>query len=561
MADTTTLLTVKYGATANLPTQASQWNDGSLYFTTDDRPTIWVKLPNKDAFQINANIATKALEVNGILTFGTKTYNGSENRTITLNDLGGLASTRDIKSVAMSSGGVITITRQDDTTVTSTAPSAWTIKATTAGTADKALALESTHLLNVSYYNAATSGISWYGADSKNIYIGAKNILAGTNNANSKATSDTANNATYLLSQIQTGMNSSTPTWQTTDSIQIIGTEGVEVSANNNVLTIRGTTYNIPTVLPNPYPLITSSSATGEGLLAVGGEYNGSATKYISYASIGAAPATGINVTTALDWAGAATAGWTIPPSVIPKEAMLDLVYIDTSGADQVATAATGLVEVGDLIQANDNKLYYVTALNSSGKPTLTEVHVGSAAHATTAGTTDGSLSIYKSSTLVKQFNGADAAIRFNTGLITGSTRSATSVATSTTAETNKVYLNSLFNIVDTSSGTTQAVAGSVKFMGGGDIKVSSAKDTNDGDIGAITISYTQPSTLPNPQAFNINTRANSTATVTQYISYTGNEEKNFRITRGLQEGDIVATFSNGTTDFSLYSGVTWDTF
>ena len=34
MADTTTLLTVKYGATANLPTQASQWNDGSLYFTT-----------------------------------------------------------------------------------------------------------------------------------------------------------------------------------------------------------------------------------------------------------------------------------------------------------------------------------------------------------------------------------------------------------------------------------------------------------------------------------------------------------------------------------------------
>ena len=97
--------------------------------------------------------------------------------------------------------------------------------------------------------------------------------------------------------------------------------------------------------------------------------------------------------------------------------------------------------------------------------------------------------------------------------------------------------------------------------MGGGDIKVSSAKDTSDGNIGAITISYTQPSTLPNPQAFNINTRANSTATVTQYISYTGNEEKNFRITRGLQEGDIVATFSNGTTDFTLYSGVTWDTF
>jgi len=114
------------------------------------------------------------------------------------------------------------------------------------------------------------------------------------------------------------------------------------------------------------------------------------------------------------------------------------------------------LVEVGDLIQANDNKLYYVTALNSTtGKPTLTEVHVGSAAHATTAGTTDGSLSIYKSSTLVKQFNGADAVIRFNTGLVTAATKTATTVATSTTAETNKVYLNSLFNIVDTSSGAT----------------------------------------------------------------------------------------------------------
>lgn len=72
------------------------------------------------------------------LSWGTKSYTGADPATILLSDLGGLAATKGVKSVAMDSSGVITITFEDNTTKTSTAPTSWGIKATTAGTADNA---------------------------------------------------------------------------------------------------------------------------------------------------------------------------------------------------------------------------------------------------------------------------------------------------------------------------------------------------------------------------------------------------------------------------------------
>lgn len=381
------------------------------------------------------------------------------------------------------------------------------------------------------YYGAHTTAHTdtYDGNVARTFYSGAR-LIAGGSSATDNATSNTTN--PYVIIQNRVG-GTETPTWEKVNSLQFKGGTATTVVAKDGIITISSP--SIPSTRPNPNALTFSKTATTHTLTS----YDGSVGVTLSYNTIGAAPASGIGLG-ALDWTSLPQSGWTIPASLIPKEAMLDLIYVNGTSP----TAATG-VQVGDMVQTiEDNKLYYITAV-SNGSPTSTgykEVKVGNAAYASSAGSVANAIAFYNNNgtTAITTYNGGGArSLYFHNGLVV--TNSATSVTASTASNSGGVFINHIGNV--TASTATQTVNGSVKIVGSTNVTVEANAS------GVITIKGV--STLKSPNALNITDGSHA-------IAYDGGAVANMKIVAGTGMSITATSITNGyqyTFTPTAYSG------
>ena len=379
-----------------------------------------------------------------------------------------------------------------------------------------------------------TADIQYNGGVQKSVYIDNKLIIGSSATATSDIGS-TETTSPYIDVLVQTGMSSGNQAWANCGGVQFAGSGPITVKGKSGVITISAPAY--PTALRNPSALSVATDGSGTTTSTT---YNGSSGFTISYNNIGAAKASGNDIDV-IDWTKNYTTGgaakdsganeWTIPAKFLPKEALLDVVYVDAAEGETLEAAAkraTG-VEVGDFVQVNPYSssdkatLYYVQAISNGHPSTIKEVTVGNASYAVKAGSVNNNLTIYNknlgsTASSVVAFNGGSAkTLYIQHGLI--STNSATATTKTATTGNNGAFINSIMQV--SASDPTAAVDGSVKIVGGGNISV------NTSNANVITISYTQPTTLPNANALAIKTNG------TDFWSYTGGAARSVNFVAG----------------------------
>lgn len=625
MADTTTLLSVKYGT--GLPV-ASTTIDGALYFDTANG-YVGVKLPDIDFYKLNAELADNATSaITSIITtttelgsFQTSNYSGSITDNITLAGIGLHATSATTDATAVKTAtvdyGVLPIATNNDPVVGTLIAIKFT-QAASSGVVPTNLILNYGSIatnakpIKGSYSNAAVAkgvlcanrtvifyydGTNWVSLNEVNMnsnttyslisaaelstaptatgrlinrfrYITAlQNDLSadGAGNltiaGNAPATSAT-NNETLAAKSINVYTHPSYTT-RTSNLYKITVDATGHVSGATAVTTndianygFKTWTDTVATGVANPEAL--SFSTAGDGDSGTTGSYTGAAGRKISYNSVGAAPASGISLS-AIDWTSGAE-NWTIPSTLMPKEALLNLKIDSTTGRTTPQGQVYNDVQVGDLIQLTSNsKLFYVAAMDSSNKvTTATEITVGTGVATSTAG----SLGLYfNSSSSTVSFSGANASFRLNAGLISSKNNNAT--ATASTASNNLAWINLLMGAYNAASTDTKPFVQGVKLVGSNDIKVYTS------NANVITIEHPKPLTAAQS---NIGSAGGTLTTTNKLISFTvprlsvstaghvtaiSGETLNIGVEAYFTEGDKFATI--GGVD--IYGGVTWDTF
>ena len=156
----TTLLKIAYGTKAKYDAVASKVN-GTLYVITDQN-RLFIKLPDVDAFEINAANATQADAVRQSLTFtndetlgnSAGTYNGSASSAVKIvgcQTIGALHSNKGAKAISLTNDK-LTLTFNDNTYIESAA-----IKPSNAGRADVADHVGASLTFGSTTYNGSTA--------------------------------------------------------------------------------------------------------------------------------------------------------------------------------------------------------------------------------------------------------------------------------------------------------------------------------------------------------------------------------------------------------------------
>ena len=284
-------------------TAAASTSVTNLFKITGSGPISVAYTKSTNLIQISAPAYPTQLPNPSALSWGSKSYDGSDTATITLSDLGGLASGKAISSVAMSSGGVITITFADNTTKTSTAPSSWTIKATTAGTADSANKVNTALTWNNKSYDGSSSSNTEI--TSSDVQTLAAGLAASALNwegftvplANIPATAQERLYVAPAATSGQTELQAAT-TYLTNNSgvtagdvIQVGSGAMFYVYDNNGSRALKEFSAGIANTAATVQNGITFKAAAGDAGVAAGTTWNGSNSINVGYATVGAAPA------------------------------------------------------------------------------------------------------------------------------------------------------------------------------------------------------------------------------------------------------------------------------
>ena len=623
MADTTTLLSVKYGTGMPASNSAA---DGALYFDTANH-YLGVKLPDIALYKLNAELADDATSAITTLT-GTTTavggltvqnYDGSQTSNLIVPGIGLYATCASTDATAVKTAtmanGVLPMDANNDPVLGTLVAIKFTAASNSSGVAPTKLVLESgsqaTNAKDIksSYSVAALTknmlcanrtvifyydGTNWIALNELNRDTNTTYTLA-TKAEITSASTTTARliNGPRLLEGIQNAL--STPA---NGQLKILGhalTSSGYTALADKTLTIythpSHTAYaaNLYKVTVDALGHVTAATAVttsdiegygfktwtdiqdagvanpatlafstaGNGDSGTTGSYNGSDGRTISYNSVGAAPASNIQLG-AIDWGSGAT-GWTIPASLMPKEALLNL-KIDSSTDTTPVNKTYSDVQVGDLIQMSSNsKLFYVAAMNSSNKVTsATEITVGTGVATTTAQ----SLSLaLNSNTATTTFNGRTASFRLNCGFT--SSKAADANQTESTASDNVAYLNLCLGAYSDLTTATKPYLQGIKLTGENSITVRTSNSN------VITISHPKPFSAAQS---NIGSTGGDLSVSSNKISFTiprltvskeghvtaiEGKTHNIGLTTYFSAGDKFATIAG----VDIYGGVTWDTF